>query len=271
MNKGMPIYPEPNKKLADSLSSIEVDAWYPSNSVTKKLWRCAECLRDLDLMLSHLPNLKNATKRKRTLKIAVTPLHSLVLATDDLCNDILCNKKTSCNISESDKKEILEIKNIFSEVLPHDNKSIIAGIRNKLSSHIDKKIHPYDAQKLTQNFSSEEFGKWLCICIHIVLDLNKLEIYSWSCKAPSDEYVRFMTNEPFVITILPDGPNGAEMVSLNIAQNSPREEIPELVESLITHGKWLFRKSEAPIKGLKLTPGEHWNTFKKAYGGSNRI
>jgi hypothetical protein len=270
MNKGMPVYPERDKKMADSLSEIEIDAWYPADSVTKKLWRCVECLRDLDLVLERLPNHKSATKWKRTLKIAVTPLHSLALAIDDLCNDFLCNKETSSRISESDKKEIDEIKKIFGEVLPHDRKSVFTGIRNRLSSHIDKKIHPYEAQKLTQEFSSEEFGKWLCVCIHVIFDLNKIDIYAWSCKAPSEEYVRFMTNEPFVITMLPEGPNGAEMIALNIAKNSPREEVPELVELLIKHSKWLFKKGESPIKGLNLTPGGHWNTFKNAYGGSHR-
>lgn len=271
MNKGMPIYQEPDKKLADSLSEIEIDAWYPADSVTKKLWRCVESLRDLDLVLESLLNQKNATKRKRTLKIAVTPLHALALAIDDLCNDVLCNKETSNKVSESDRKEVAEIKKLFGEVLPHDHKSIFTSIRNKLSSHIDKKIHPHDAQKLTKEFSSEEFGKWLCICIHVILDMNKIDMYAWSCNAPSEEYMRFMTNEPFVVTMLPEGPNGAEMVSLNIAKNSPREEIPELVESLINHSKWLFRKNESPIKGLKLTPDEHWNTFTNAYGGKNRI
>lgn len=262
----MPIYPEPDKRLADSLSEIDVDAWYPSNSVTKKLWRCVECLRDLDLMLASLPSQKNSTKRKRTLKIAVTPLHSLALAIDDLCNDIICNKETFEKVSEEDRKEVGEIKELFGELLPHNHKSMLSGIRNKLSSHVDKKIHPYAAQKLTQDFTSEEFGRWLSVCIHIVLDLAKIEVYSWSCHAPSDEYVRFMTNEPFVVTILPEGPNGAELVSLNIAKSSPREEVSKLVASLIKHSKWLFRKTNPPIKELKPMPGAHWNTFKDSYG-----
>lgn len=265
-NAGMPIYPEPDKRMADSLAEIDVDAWYPSNSVSNKLWRCVESLRDLDLILSELPSLKNATKRKRVLKIAVTPLHALALSIDDLLNDMLCNKETSSNLSSKDRNEIKDLKKLFDSLLPHDRKSVFSGVRNKLSAHVDKKLHPYSAQKLSQNLSSDEFGRWLSICIHLLLDLTKLDIYTWSCKAPLDKYLRFMTDEPFVVTIWPDSPKGCQLVAMNVAKTSPRDEVSELVELLIKHSKWLFSRSgHPPFKGLVPTPDEHWNTFKDTH------
>lgn len=80
-NKGMPIYLDPfDREVADSLSEgeAEANAWYPSNKAAQKLWRCLECLRDIDELLEEAIHLKNATKKKRRLKIAITPLHSLI-------------------------------------------------------------------------------------------------------------------------------------------------------------------------------------------------
>ena len=262
-NHGMPIFLEPDKKVADPISKLDVDAWLPANTAAQKWWRCIEVMRDLDLVLSSLESQKNATKRKRVLKIAITPLHSFAIAIDDLCNDIQCNQKTKNKLSVDDLKEVKEIQRLFNKLLPHDHKAVLTVVRNKLSAHIDKQIHPLDAQKMTQDFTPDEFGRWLHICLHIILDLTKLDIYEWSCKSPSDKYVRFTTNEPYIVTFLPDGPNGAELAGLNISSSSPKNEAGNLVEAMLKHSKWIFKKKKQPITCLKSTLGTNWNTFKE--------
>lgn len=171
--KGMPVFLDKTpRSISDSLEEIEIDAWFPSNSAAQKLWRCLECLRDLDDLLIDSANQKNATKRKRKLKTALTPLHSLVKSVDDLCNDIQSNKDTRCLLDESNIQAVSEIQELFSRLLPHDHKADISTIRNKLSAHIDKKMHPSEAQKISSVITSNEFGRWL-------------DIYHWSCKPPS--------------------------------------------------------------------------------------
>lgn len=262
-NKGMPIYlDETPRTISDSLEEREVDAWFPSNSAAHKLWRCLESLRDLDELLTDSANQKNSTKRKRKLKIAITPLYSLIMCVDDLCNDIQGNKETRGLLEVSKVKEVSEIQKRFSELLPHDHKAVVSTLRNKLSAHIDKKIHPSEAQKIGNVITAHEFGRWLHICLHLVLDFTKLDIYTWSCKAPSDEYVCFMTNEPYIVTIKLEGKKGAELSALNIANGSPRNAIPEVITGLIAHSQWMFKKGQPRISNLKKDSKVNWNTFK---------
>ncbi len=188
-NNVMPIYLEETPKaISDSIEEVEVNAWFPSNSAAHKLWRCLETLRDLDELIADSANQKNATKRKRKLKIALTPLHSLVTCVDDLCNNIQSNKETRRFLKKSQIKEVAEIQNRFSELLPHDHNAIISTARNKISAHIDKKMHHSEAQKIGSTIPANEFGRWLHVCLHLVLDLAKLNIYHWSCHPPKDEY-----------------------------------------------------------------------------------
>ncbi|WP_447879960.1 hypothetical protein [Serratia fonticola] len=262
--KGMPIFlDETPRNISDSLEGVEVDAWFPSNSAAQKLWRCLECLRDLDDLLVESANQKNATKKKRKLKIALTPLHSLVKSLDDLCNDIQSNKETRCLLDESSVKDVSEIQGMFSRLLPHDHKADISTVRNKLSAHIDKKMHPSEAQKISVVITPSEFGRWLHICLHLVLDLTKLDIYNWSCKPPSDEYMCFMQNEPFIVTVKVEGDGSPALVALNIANHSPKDDIPSVVENLVLHSQWMFKSGQFRISNLKEDSRDNWNTFKE--------
>lgn len=49
---------------------------------------------DLEEALEFVSHAKNTTKRKRKLKIAITPLHALIYSIDDLLNDIENNSET---------------------------------------------------------------------------------------------------------------------------------------------------------------------------------
>ncbi|EDE2548648.1 hypothetical protein GBG34_22500, partial [Salmonella enterica] len=241
-NKGMPIFlDEIRRNISDSFDLIDVDAWFPSNNAAQKLWRCLESLKDLNELVFDAEQQKNATKKKRKLKIALTHLHTLVMSLDDLCNEIHSNKDTRSLLDEKSVAEVLEIQKLFSSLLPHDHKADISTARNKVSAHIDKKMNPFKAQAIIGLIPSNEFGRCLHICLHLVLDLTKLNIYHWSCKAPSHDYVRFMTNEPFILTVKVDGEKMLELAALHIANNSPKNDIPEIVQNLVTHSQWMFK------------------------------
>ncbi len=135
-------------------------------------------------------------------------------------------------------------------------------VRNKLSAHIDKKLSPSEAQKISSVITQSQFGRWLHICLHLVLDLTKLDIYHWSCKSPNEEYVCFMTNEPFIVTMKVIGENSPALAAVNIANGSPRNAIPEVVQSLVTNSQWMFKKDQPRILSLKEDSRDNWNTFK---------
>lgn len=263
-HRGMPIFLDQfDREIADALPGGEADisAWHPSNAAAHKLWRCLECLRDLDELLEEVVHQKNATKRKRRLKIAITHLHSLTTAIDDLLNDIQSNKETSKLLKVGEHEQVIKIKQQFGTMLPHDHKAPLSIVRNKLSSHIDKGLQPSAAQELGGLIVPSEFGRWLHICLHLILDLTKLDIYWWSCKPPSDEYVRFMSNEPFIVTFRVESGRVVELAALHIAKRSPRHDIPEVVDRLITNSVWMFKPGQARIGSLKEDKCENWNTF----------
>ncbi len=261
----MPIYAEQPKNLVDALSNKEIDAWYPSNDAARKWWRCVECIKDLDLLLEPLDNLKNSTKRKRLLKTAITPLHSLVLAINDLINDCLCNKETKRQLKQQELGEIKEMKALFNHLLPHDHKSVITNVRNKLSAHIDKSLHPYNAQEIAEKFSVEEFGRWLDMTIHLAIELTNLNIYSWSCKAPSEEYIRFMTNEPYIVTLKVKEGEPTQLVGLNISNSSPKNEMPEAISSLLKNTRKVLKHGKLPPSSFNFSKLEkgNWTAFKE--------
>jgi hypothetical protein len=262
--RGMPIYFDPvDRRIADSLSEGDVDIndWYPSNDAARKLWRCLECLRDLDELLEDIAQQKNATKKKRRLKIAVTPLHSFATALDDLLNDIQCNKDTSSKLTPDQREQIARIQKQFALMLPHDHKAPLSIVRNKLSSHIDRSIHPGEARDLGRVVDQSEFGRWLHICLHLCLDLTKLDIYYWTCEAPSDEFVRVMSNEPYLVTFRVEGNRISELVGVHVVKQSPRNDIPELVERLVKSSEWMFKPGQPRIGSLKEDTKENWNTF----------
>ncbi|WP_145999236.1 hypothetical protein [Oceanicoccus sp. KOV_DT_Chl] len=263
-SNGMPIYlDETPRSVTDPMAAeeIEVDAWYPSNKAAQKLWCCLESMRDLDSLLELIGAQKNATKRKRKLKLAITPLYSFIVSIDDLINDIQTNPDTRNRVDADQLPKISSMQKEFAQLLPHDHKAEISTLRNKLSSHIDKKLHPTAVQDLAQTILPSTFGRWLHICIHLILDLTKLNIYSWSCDAPNDDLLCFMFNEPFIVTLQPESEAGPRMVALNVAGSSPRNVFPEVADSLIKQSQWMFKKGQQRIQGLFEDKKDEWNTF----------
>jgi len=262
--KRMPIYYDSTDRgMANAMDEpiIGNNDWFPSCKAAHKLWRCLESMRDLEEALEFVSDAKNTTKKKRKLKIAITPLHTLVVCIEDLLNDIENNSETKERLQPDDVEQIRVIRSEFDQVLPHNHQSTVTTLRNKLSSHIDKKLHPAQAQELGVEINQHEFGRWLHICLNLVMDLTKLNIYSWFCNPPSEEYVTFMHNEPFIVTMKVDGERPIALAALNIATSSPKNAIPQMVSRLVTSSQWMFSRNQPRIISLKEDEKVRWNTF----------
>jgi len=160
-----------------------------------------------------------------------------------------------------DLVQINAIGKQFNSMLPHDFKAPVSVIRNKLSFHIDKKLFPNEAKKISDLVTPSEFGRWLHICLHLVLDLTKLDIYWWSCDSKIDGYVRFMSNEPFIVTFKVADNKIRELAGLHIAKGSPRNSIPPVVDALVKSTEWMFKPGQPRIEALKEDSRDSWNTF----------
>ncbi len=264
---GLPIYLDPTARtLADSMHDPQeaIDGWFPSNQAAHKLWRCHEAMLDLEAALEPVGHAKNATKRKRRLKIAITPLHALITCLDDLLNDIENNPETRNRLKPGQAGDIPAIRTAFQAVLPHDHQSPVSQIRNKLSSHIDRRMHTAEAQALASQLTSHEFGRWLHICLNVVLDLTKLEIYAWSCRPPADGYVTCMHFEPYIVTLKIEGADAPAIAGVNISSASPRNALSDAANRLVVLSRWMFKAGQARIGGFTQDePHAPWNSFAR--------
>ena len=264
--KGLPVYiDKTNRDLADSTENIiDVDCWYPGNKPAEKIWRCVESLRDLDDILETIQYLKNATKKKRRLKQIATPLHSLIININQLLNDVTSNAETKKRMTEEEIKDFNRIKQEYENYVPFKGNQTLGKIRNKLSAHVDKKITPHEAASLINNVDSSDFGKWLHASIHVFTDLLNLNIYNWSCKSPSEEYIRIMSNEPFIVTFKISENNELKaLAGVDIAKESPKEPMARLIESIVVKSQWMFKKLECRIGYINIGKAKTNNRFTK--------
>lgn len=252
--RGMPIYLDrTDRKFASFDSDIDSPTWYPSNRAAHKLWRCVEALRDIESLLEVIGNSPSDSSRK--LKIATTQLHTLAATVHDLCNYFAGDETLKKELS---KNEIDVIKRVNKELMlnvPVRNNSDFDKLRNKLSAHVDAELHPSETRKLSELLNPDKFYVWLTYSIKGVIELLNFNVYHWTCESNVPNSISIMCTEPFVATLqLQPEP---KLISVNIANGSPRNEIPVLCTEVLGLADWMrapgtpaLRLLEAPSTGL---------------------
>lgn len=262
---GMPIYQDEHARdIVDSLEEGQNSSdWYPSNAAALKLWHCLEALRDIEVALGSAINQKNITKRKRQMKMFSVQLFSFATAVVQLCDTLIGDKDASQWLEEGTTKEIMKVKQGFLSIIPLASKGDLAILRNKLGAHIDKNIKPWEAGEMLSRAALSDFGKWLHICLHALLDLTKLDIYAWSLRSSLKDCIRLMTNEPYIVTFKNESNGSKSIVALHVSQKSPKMTIVSVVENVIRDSQWIFEAGQTRIRSLKLDEQAAWNTFTK--------
>lgn len=262
--KGMPIYLDPiSRKIVTAGESDEgAITWYPSSPTSKRLWACFEIILDINGLLEDVAT-KNSGKRKRRAKVIAGQVHSLAKAINELCKTIIGDQSTRKHIGKEDVKQVQKIHEDFSKFVPFEWGSELTNYRNKLTAHFDDNFWPKDASELINSVPAYKIGYWLHICLHVVLDLIKLDIYSWSCDSTHEGYVQFITNEPYIVTLKLDKETGSasSLTGLDIANESPKQTVQEGIEKTIELSQWLFKKGQPRIGSLRENSKEKWNTF----------
>lgn len=248
------------RSIVDSLEEDEAsEDWYPANKMTINLWQCLEALRDVDVALESALAQKNFTKRKRQLKQFSVQLHSFATAVVRLCDQIIGDQDARNWLETGTSKQISIIKSEFLELVPIDHKGDLSVLRNRMGGHIDRDLAPWDAREILSRKALSGFGRWLHVCLHAMLDLLKLDVYSWSVHS-AEEHFRLMTNEPFLLTFKV-AKDGKELVAMHIARRSPRNVIADVVESVVKNSQWMFEPGEPRIGALREDRETQWNTF----------
>ena len=220
--KGMPIYFDNQTRLiVDSLDeTTNTRDWYPSNAMATKLWQCLEALRDIDIALESVRLQKDATKKRRQLKQFSVQLHSLAMSVVRLCDQIVGDADARHWLKDGTTAEISKIKNEFLGQVPISPKGDLSVLRNQLGGHIDAKLSPWSAQEILSRKAISNYGQWLHICIHALLDLLKLDVYAWGVHAANPKHLRLMTNDQILVTFEIDGEE-KRIVALHLSQRSP--------------------------------------------------
>jgi hypothetical protein len=168
--------------------------WEPANNATQKLWRCVEALRDIASILEDAAILTGKDKRRRKLKMMLTPLVSLAQGIVDLLNHAECDPEARRNIGSRAHALIPQVRQRFLEYVPLERKKLLSTLRNKVSAHVDTSLFPAQARDLFSKAHSHELGLWLHVSVAVLLDLSKLPMYGWMCDCDEEGLVRLMTN-----------------------------------------------------------------------------
>lgn len=259
--RGMPIQEDSHvRSVVDSLNEDDASGdWYPANKMAVKLWQCLEVLRDIDVALESAFAQKNSTKRKRQLKQFSVQLHSFATAVVSLCDQIVGDPDARSRLEVGTTKQISAIKSEFMELIPISHKGDLSVLRNRMAGHIDRDLAPSDAREILSRDAISSFGKWLHVCLHAMLDLLKLDIYSWSVR--SDEgYLRLMNSEPFLVTFDFNG-KVARIVAVHVSKRSPRYVVADVAASIVRNSQWMFKRGEVRIGALREGDEIQWNTF----------
>lgn len=180
---GMPIYEDDqDRSIVDALDEDgESPDWYPSNATALKLWQCLEALRDIDAALAGLLMQGAEVQRRRQLKQFSVPLHSLATTVVRLCDQIAGDADAKFRLEAGTVSQVSKIRTEFCGLIPFDHKGDLSVIRNRLGGHVDRELAPWTAREILSREAMSNFGKWLHICLHALLDLLKLDVYCGAC------------------------------------------------------------------------------------------
>jgi len=249
MNAGLPIYFDVERDLVDPIDSEPSERdWQPGNRSCEKLFRCVEAFRDLKYVIESAQESQNSTKRRRRLKLLVTPLHSLATCVDDLLDDCIGNPDTRSKLSSEQVKSIVRMKDVMSRRVPFKCDGILARVRNKTAAHIDAALSPNEVRQLLNSISAHQLGFWMDVCVSIVCDLLKLPIYFWSCHSNYPNVIRLLAAEPILASFRLEDNEISEFVGAHLIRRSPRTLIANLVIDVVKSSRWLFRPIDPQIR-----------------------
>ena len=257
--QGKPVYADRLRHLIDVTSKPQPQSWKPANVAAQKLFRCVECLRDLEILLQSGSRLKNKAKQRRKLKILLTPLHSLVGAIRDLAIDLENNQDTICRLPSGARQLIPEIRSQLLQISKIGKGTFLSAARNKISAHIDKELSAEEMRALLSHADPHQVGLWLHTCVSVISDFIKLPVYFWSCE-PDEGTMRILFSLPFVVTFALDSNGKAvRILDVHMIKQPPYYEIVLLLKRVVKNSDWMFdSKSSRILNFTEDQPGDTW-------------
>jgi hypothetical protein len=257
---GRPVYADKVRQLADIANEYEPQAWNPANLPAQKLFRCVECLRDIEVLLQTAGRSKNKVKQRRKLKILHTPVHSLVEAIRDLTNDLENNPDTVSRLPDGAREQIPQLRSHLLQISTIEKGGLLSTTRDKIAAHVDRELSTEEMRFLLSQADSSRIGLWLHACISVLCDLIKLPYYFWSCQPDGGDNVRILFEEPFVVTFGLDSAGKANrLLDIHMVPSPPRYDVVKLLMRVVKHSKWMFKEKGSYIMNFVMDePGGSW-------------
>lgn len=255
-----PVYADEVRQIADVTTECQPQAWKPANVAAQKLFRCVESLRDLEVLIATAGRTKSKVKKRRKLKILLTPLHSLVEAVRDLANDLENNSDTFRQLPDDARSLISKLRLQLLQISAIGKGTLLSSARNKISAHVDTALSPEEMTALLGRAEPSRVGLWLHTCIAVLADLVKLPVYFWSCEPNGEGSIRFMFREPFVVTLGLDSAGRANrLLDVHMMPRPPRRDVLELMMRVVKSSRWMFgATSPRIVRFVEDQPGESW-------------
>ncbi len=247
----MPVYLDVDRRLVDTM---EVDDtkhdWHPGNVAAAKLFRCVECLRDIEEHLENISTAKALDKKKRRAKLCTTALHSLAGCVRDLLNDCENNPDTSKSVPAQFAKLIPSMRSELLRNIPIGKDGLLATVRDKTAAHVDKSLGSYETSRLMKRLELHEVGLWLDVAIAILCEVLKLPVYYWTCESPIPGAIRMLMCEPFLLTLRIEENEIAELLATHAIKRSPKQDVSDLVIRVVNASRFLFRPGDPQIRAF---------------------
>jgi hypothetical protein len=260
---GKPVYADKVRHLADVATGHQPQAWKPANTAAKKLFRCVECLRDIEVLLHTAERLKNKAKQRRKLKILHTPLYSLVEGIRDLANELENNPDTFRQLPKGARQLIPELRSQLLRISTAEKGGLLSTTRDKISAHIDRELSAQEMQMLLSRADPSQIGLWLHACVAVLSDFIKLPVYFWSCEPDGVGTIRILFKEPFVVTLGLDSTGKAnQILDVHLILSPPRYDVFVLMMRIVKKSKWMFRAKSHRITSF--VPDDPEDTWAKA-------
>jgi hypothetical protein len=260
-----PIYADEVRQLADVATEQQPRTWKPANIPAQKLFRCLECLRDLEELLKAAGRTSSKKKMRRKLNILLTPLHSLVEAVRDLANDLENNPETVRQLPDGARSLVAQIRSQMLQISAIGNGSLLSSARNKISAHIDTQLSADEMRVLLGRVELSRVGLWLHTCITALADFVRLPVYFWCCETNCVGSVRISFREPFVVTPGLDSAGKANrLLGVHLIPIPPRHRALELMMRAVKSSQWMFGPADSHIMDfIEDQPCETWASSLK--------
>jgi len=256
-----PIFMDPTPpKLDDPSGKQSPDSWRPINPAAFKLMRCVEAMRDLSATLPKISGNLNSPGNRRRFKQIATPLYNFATSIRDLFNELRNNRPEYEDLTVPKMKHIQFFFDQFEQVVPLDD-GPLRMIRDKLASHIDKKVFSGDPRQVWRLVEPRRLLSYLRNCIATFTHFLIVDAYAWSRNSGDPRVTRRLTVDGKQVDCIDGDPRRILRVYF---VPSPRQAINDICLGLVGQCErllkedlsWQFRLRPSHSKHMPIAPGE---------------